>query len=113
MASRYAVPRYSQSTVNKPNLYPQVLLPGPRNSVLQNNSLIACAKCIKVVFAAEMNRVVDGIKHDSAKRISFLEIQSLDHILSASAPQFAFERRFFDVVKKPAIIVHSSGSTGE
>lgn len=66
-----------------------------------------------VVYAPEMVRVVDALKHGLTGKLSFMAIQPLDHILSASAPPFPYERKFSEIVHEPAIIVHSSGSTGE
>ncbi|KAF7951727.1 hypothetical protein EAE96_007026 [Botrytis aclada] len=91
----------------------KVLLPGPRNSIVQNQSLLSRAKCFMVVYAPEMVRVVDALKHGLTGNLSFMAIQSLEHILSASAPPFPYEKKFSEIVHEPAIIVHSSGSTGD
>lgn len=65
----------------------------------------------KLVFSQEMAPLVDTIR--AAKtHLRYWSIPSLDDLLSATSPHFAYDHDFDEAKGHPILILHSSGSTG-
>ena len=89
----------------------KVFLPSPRNTATVNASLISQTKCMKLVYASEVRPVVLKLK-EVTDTLDCFEIPSLQDLLASEPEPVPYDLDFEQVKREPALILHSSGSTG-
>lgn len=77
----------------------------------QNHNLLERTQCTKLLYSVEMTRTVEALQRQEVD-LAMIEIQSLDDILLQKSQPFPFEKTFAEAASDPALIIHSSGSTG-
>lgn len=90
----------------------QAFFPSPRNPKEVTSDLLDTIGCSKVVFSPERQIDVTNIKEETAYMKTW-EIPPLWELLHGKADPFLFSKTFENVKDEPAIIIHSSGSTGQ
>ncbi|KAJ5338907.1 hypothetical protein N7452_005635 [Penicillium brevicompactum] len=85
--------------------------PSPRNTKEAIWGLLDDTACSKLVFSAERIKEATDIGAQRAG-MKMWEIPPLWELLRLEAPPFPFAKKFEDAEDEPAMIIHSSGTTG-
>ncbi len=89
------------------------LLPSARNSTSGNISLLNETKCTKIFHSTDMTSKVQEWKREKSELELFL-VEGLHALLdSPLAEHYPYDQKFTDAIKDPALICHTSGSTGK
>ncbi|KAJ5153496.1 uncharacterized protein N7482_009974 [Penicillium canariense] len=86
--------------------------PSPRNQVEATLGMLDETACSKLIFSPERQRDATSIKEGKAD-LKMWEIPPLWELLHSNAEPFLLSKTFEDAENEPAIIIHSSGSTGQ
>lgn len=89
----------------------KVLLLSPHNSVVQNRSLLERTRCSLLLHTTELLDKI-AILQGEASELLTKTVQSLDEILANESQPYPYYKTFAEARSDPALILHSSGSTG-
>ena len=67
--------------------------------------------CTKIFYAAELGPLVKGL-HMMNEGLQCSQVLSLQEMLNDEASHYPFDDTFDEAVRKPILVIHSSGSTG-
>ena len=89
----------------------KILLTSTRNSNEGQRSLVKATQCHKFLFTPEMKSQVSAIKDDTTS-FDMYQVPEFDHILQQDTGGEHYDGKESDDPDQPAIIIHTSGSTG-
>ncbi|KAL8791203.1 MAG: hypothetical protein Q9213_000160 [Squamulea squamosa] len=90
----------------------KLILLGTRNSGAQNRSILRRTECSIVLYSAEMRSNVEELQLRATDLIC-KPLISVAEILASGWRAFPYERTFEQAQDEPALVIHSSGSTGK
>ncbi|TKX20647.1 AMP-binding enzyme-like protein 1 [Elsinoe australis] len=89
----------------------KIMLTSTRNSVEGQRSLVKATDCKKFLYSTELKKQVASIE-DADTHLDMYQIPEFEEILKQQEGGEHYEGRFSDDPNEPAIIIHTSGSTG-
>lgn len=89
----------------------QILLTSTRNSIEGQRSLINATRCRNFLFTPEMKAQISAIKDDDTC-FDMHQVPEFDDILHQTTGGEYYNGKESDDLDQPAIIIHTSGSTG-
>ena len=78
----------------------------------QIHKIIERTECTRVLYGAEMDTIVQGL-HSGADNLVCTAFVSLREILDMEPRAFPYEKYFQQEKNKPALVIHTSGTTGK
>lgn len=89
-----------------------MLVPSMRNSVSMNVSLMQTTGCKRVIYSENVDAKIQELKEEATgvERVPFLGLEEL--LRSPKAKHYPYEQNFREVENDPALVCHTSGSTG-
>lgn len=89
----------------------KVLLLSPHNSVVQNRSLLERTHCRLLFHTTDLIDKIALLQGETSE-LSTNIVQPLDEILASQSQPYPYFKTFAETRNDPALILHSSGSTG-
>ncbi|KAK7743323.1 putative NRPS-like protein biosynthetic cluster [Diatrype stigma] len=89
----------------------KVLLPSLRNSAWMNASLLEQTKCSNVLYAPEVETIVEPLLKER-EDLRAHKILPLEDLIRSGAKHYPYEKEYEEAKWDPILILHSSGSTG-
>ena len=88
------------------------LLPSARNSTSGNISLLNETMCTKIFHSTDMTSKVQEWKREKPE-LEMFAVEDLHALLDKpQAEHYSYDKKFADAIKDPALVCHTSGSTG-
>lgn len=78
---------------------------------MTNVSLLEQTECKRIWYSSEMTTKVEELQ-SHVEGLDCFQILSLGDALDAVSIHYPYEEKFEQVIRKPVLVLHSSGSTG-
>jgi long-subunit acyl-CoA synthetase (AMP-forming) len=90
----------------------QPLLVSSQNSEAASLHVLKATKCSKFVYSDKLQREVQSLQRKN-RDMQIWEVPSLWRIFGSKAKSYPYKKSFADVEDQTAVIIHSSGTTGQ
>jgi acyl-coenzyme A synthetase/AMP-(fatty) acid ligase len=103
---RYVVMEAAAMKIGRP-----LLLPSPRNAVVNTIALLEQTGCKTLFYSGNLNVQEEELR-ETIKGLTMIEVPSLDQMSTSKTEEFLYTKTWEEAKKDVALIVHTSGSTG-